>query len=731
MVTTRLASVPVVLATMLALQGCQLIGGIEERTFVPIDAGTDVVEDVQPDVQPDVEPDVIDTSCELPSVGNATMRIGNLIPSFDRVDFCVKTSDQAWADVKPVLAGSGGGCPRGMAYRSISTAFDVQAGVYDVIAVQDPGSGARPVCTGTPVAQVGQVVVSEGEKTSVLLFGDTLTGSTLRAWKDTRTVGVNESALRFAHALVGASSLDMGIAAADELPTEIISPAFVSVAFAGVAPAGNTPTGRIDENGYIKLELSGGIVAFAVANTGSPSGILVKAEKYDRGVSYSSFAAGRVGDRKFPPEFLICDELKTDGVYTRCGGLPLTMTVDSANVQLAGAFGPYDKQREPVIKTAIAELPSDVVCVHEAWGKTQRDGIVTAAASKFPHKATFDIALEDEPDDPTDQSGAVPPERTNAPCHLSEAKINAAMDCIKANCVEPLASEDGIPKVPLAGCMTSKCMASILGLLGPSPDDNACFSCMFGNLAAFETVGYIRDECMNNPKARFAHRGDSAVVVLSKHPIQNAESWILPSSEWRVNIVRAPVALPNGALVDVYCTQLTTPADSITRPYTGQYGNGKTGLEGWQSELYLQADKLIAYVQGRSEAVGRKAVIVGSMYSGPEYFDGQTKVLEATNVDAYNAISSAFPLAVPPTYVPACTLCNDNLILAEPGSTPEGASTWQSFVFLSGIPVTAVEDASRFWTETALSVESTDTGNLYDIPVSTHYGFRSVIRVLK
>ncbi|PKN50130.1 MAG: hypothetical protein CVU63_00180, partial [Deltaproteobacteria bacterium HGW-Deltaproteobacteria-20] len=327
MVTTRLASGPVVLATMLALQGCQLIGGIEERTLSATDAGTDAVEDGQPDVQPDVEPDVIDTSCELPSVGNATMRIGNLIPSFDRVDFCIKSAEQAWADVKPVLAGSGGGCPRGMAYRNVSAAFDVQAGVYDVVAVQDPGSGARPVCTGAPVAQVGQVVVNEGEKISVLLFGDTLTGSMLRAWKETRSVGVNETTLRFANALVGAASLDMGVAGADELPAEIISPAFVSVAFGGVAPAGNTPTGRIDENGYIKLELSGGIVAFAVANTGSTSGILVKAEKYDRGVSYSSFAAGRVGDRKFPPEILICDELKTDGVYTRCGGLPLTMTV--------------------------------------------------------------------------------------------------------------------------------------------------------------------------------------------------------------------------------------------------------------------------------------------------------------------------------------------------------------------------------------------------------------------
>ncbi|HPY18335.1 MAG: hypothetical protein BWY17_01761 [Deltaproteobacteria bacterium ADurb.Bin207] len=719
--------------TGLALQGCQLIGGIEERTLVLQDAGADNdwEADVQPEAEADVEPDVIDTTCELPTVGNASMRIGNLIPSLDRVEFCIKSANQTWQDVKPILAGSGGGCPRGLAYRSLSAAFDVQAGVYDVIAVHDPATGSRPACTVTPIAEASQIVISEGETMSLLVFGDSRSNASLRALKETKSIGVNETTVRFLHALVGASSLDMGVGSADELPADIISPVFSSVGFAGIAEAGNTPTGRIDENGYLKLEVSGGVIAFAVANNGSTASFMVKSDKYDRGVSYSFFAAGRKGDRKFPPEIMICDEMKADGIYTRCGGLPLTMTVDAANLQLAGAFGPYDKERIPAIQSAIASLPSDVVCVHESWGGSLRDGIAAAAASKFPHKASFNYDLDSLVDDATDQSGNDPPEWTEAPCAQSDTKIAAALDCIKANCVEPLGSEDGIPKVPLSSCLTSKCMASMLPLLGPDSNDNACYSCLFGNLAAFETVGYIRDQCSHNPKARFAHRGDSGVMVLSKHPVKNPESWVLASTEWRVNIVRAPVSLPNGAVVDVYCTQLTTPADSITRPYTGQYGDGKKGLEAWRSELYLQAHKLVSYVQSKSETRGRKAVVVGSIYSGPEYYDGEKKILEAVNPEAFNTVSTAFPLAVPASYVPVCTLCNDNLILAEPGSTPSGASTWQTFVFLSGIPITAVENAERFWTEPALEVESVDTGNKYAIPLSTHYGFRSIIRVLK
>ncbi|HOT11547.1 MAG TPA: hypothetical protein PK710_17345, partial [Polyangiaceae bacterium] len=174
--------------TGLALQGCQLIGGIEERTLVLQDAGADNdwEADVQPEAEADVEPDVIDTTCELPTVGNASMRIGNLIPSLDRVEFCIKSANQTWQDVKPILAGSGGGCPRGLAYRSLSAAFDVQAGVYDVIAVHDPATGSRPACTVTPIAEASQIVISEGETMSLLVFGDSRSNASLRALKETK-----------------------------------------------------------------------------------------------------------------------------------------------------------------------------------------------------------------------------------------------------------------------------------------------------------------------------------------------------------------------------------------------------------------------------------------------------------------------------------------------------------------------------------------------------------------
>jgi len=180
----------------------------------------------------------------------------------------------------------------------------------------------------------------------------------------------------------------------------------------------------------------------------------------------------------------------------------------------------------------------------------------------------------------------------------------------------------------------------------------------------------------------------------------------------------------------VYCTQLTTPGSGLTRPYTGQYGNGKGSDDSWREELYLQARKLVNYVQSRSASVKRKAVIVGTIYSSPSVIDSS---IDEVDVEAYNIISAAFPPAWPPDYVPKCTLCSDNTLRYAPGTTAAPNNSWQSFVFLSGIPVTAVKSDSIFWTVDEASVTLVNPANQesYEAPITTHYGLRSVIRILK
>ncbi len=734
MVITR--RIPALVAVSLGvLTGCELIGGIEKRTLQAnlSDGGVDDAGDAAADVEQPKE-------CKLPPKANAAMRIGNLMPTTTRLDFCVKTADQTWNDVDPILAGGGGSCQRGLVYRNVSATFGVAGGSYDIIAVEDKGTAAPPKCTDPPVASANQVIVTEGDTISALVFGDSTSTAVLRAWKETRPSGSIESVVRFVNGLVGAGNLDCGISGEvkNDLPATIAAGAFADVPFASFTPPagqGSTPSGKIDANGYLQIQAPGAEVAFAAAAAGTTDAILVKSHIYDRGGGFSLFAAGRMGDKQFPEELFVCDESKVDGILARCGGIPVTVTVDSVNVQLAGAWGPYDKERAPLIYQAIAALPSDVVCVHEAWGKANKDGIAQAAQANFPNQSMPFYDENSPVDDPTDQTGATPPEYDEPPCAQSEAKFSSAMDCVRDNCVDP-ADETGVPKPFLSQCVTSKCVGSFLPLLTGTPEDKACYSCLFTSLAGWESIGSIRNKCTTDPKARFAHGGDAAVAVLSRYPIQGAESWVLGATEWRVNIVRAPVTLPNSAVVDVYCTQLTTPGSGISRPYTGQYGLDSNGAplgsdDAWRAELYLQAEKLVNFVHSRSSAAKRKALIVGSIYAGPSYYDGETKVLDEVNVQAYNTVSADFPLAVPQGYVPTCTLCNDNPILSPPGSTPATGGSWQSFVFLHNLPITAAESVSIFWKETALSVINPANQEPFDIPLSTHYGFRSVVRILK
>ncbi len=734
MVITR--AIPAFLAAALfALTGCELIGGLEQRTLEPSDAGAsndgsnqDVVTDDASDAA-DAQPDV-PLTCNLPASAEASLRVGNLMPAYTRVDFCFKTSDQAWSDVKPVLAGGGGACQRGLGYRDITTTFGIPSGAYDIIAIEDKGGATPPKCSDKAISTASQVVINEGDIWGALLFGDSTSTAVLRAWPESRASGTIASDLRFLNALVGSDKLDCGVADANTLPATISASAFTKVPFATLPAPGSSDSGVIDSNGYVSLQIPGGDIAFAVANAGTPDAMLVNSQAFQIGGSYTAFAAGRLGDKLFPSEMFFCDDTKADGILERCGNTPVTLTVDSANVQLAGAWGPYDKERTQPIEDAIAQLPSDVVCVHEAWGKSNKDGITKAAQSKFQYQAVFFTDLNTPVDDATDQNGDVPPEPTVAPCANSDAKFQAAMDCIRDNCSDP-ANESGVPKAFFSTCVTQKCSLKMLPLLSSiaTADDKACYSCMFVHLAGWESIADIRTQCSTVPKARFADGGDVATILLSKYPIDNATSWLIGSTEWRVNIIRAPITLSNNAQVDVYCTQLTTPGSGMTRPYTGYYGGGKsTSDEQWQQELYLQAHKLVSYVQAQSVPTKRKAVIVGTIYSGPAV---ATSNLSEVNVEAYNTISGAFPPAWPQDYTPSCTLCNDNTLLHPPPATSTSES-WQSFVFLSNIAATDVKSDSTFWKDQVVDVPKSATDpTTYKVPLSTHYGFRSVIKILR
>jgi len=206
--------------------------------------------------------------------------------------------------------------------------------------------------------------------------------------------------------------------------------------------------------------------------------------------------------------------------------------------------------------------------------------------------------------------------------------------------------------------------------------------------------------------------------------------FVLPSTEYRAGVIRAPVDLSAGSgpstKVDIYCTTLTTPATSAERPYTGQYGgNGTTLAEQWLNENILQGQRLTEYVTNVSGARKRRAIIAGDYYTGPALSD-----LQALNPQSYDMLTKVLPLATAPDYTPQCTLCGDNALVAAGGANT--TKIWSSYSLLHDLAVPEVQGNTVILKElvatTNLNAFGIDAGAL-SIPASFYYGMRTVVRV--
>ena len=255
--------------------------------------------------------------------------------------------------------------------------------------------------------------------------------------------------------------------------------------------------------------------------------------------------------------------------------------VDTFNVALAGAFIPYEAERREPIANAIAAHDADILCLQEVWTQEDKELIRDSAVGTYPYVAFTFNDLDTVVDDPTDQNGQVPPPPVGVPCpdvEVSEGltihdQMNAAVDCVSANCSTDPGSEDG--RTTSADCAAAKCTREVAGLLIGNAEQLRCYACIIPQLPT-ATFGEIRGSCATVPNQDLAFSGQNGVMILSRHPLKNTENWVIPGTWNRRSILRATVELPNGAELDTYCNHLTPIFDDFVFPYTGQYGDGMT-----------------------------------------------------------------------------------------------------------------------------------------------------------
>jgi endonuclease/exonuclease/phosphatase family metal-dependent hydrolase len=426
------------------------------------------------------------------------------------------------------------------------------------------------------------------------------------------------------------------------------------------------------------------------------------------------------------------------------GSAPLDVVIDTFNVALAGAFIPFEAERRQPIVDAIAASDSDILCLQEVWTQADKEMIRDAALTAYPHSAFFEDNLETPLDDATDQQGEIPPPPTGVPCPDVDVgddnildQMNAAVDCVRDNCSTIPDSEEG--RTTSAGCAASSCVPAVAGLLFGNTEQQRCYACVITQLPT-ETFGFMRDSCATNDKQDMAFRGQNGLMILSRHPITNAEELVVPGTWNRRTFLKATVELPNGAELDTYCNHLT-PIFAVgefeinTFPYTGQYGDGTTGPSAWQAEQELQAEKLITYVtntSGSRPAVilgdlnyvtntsgSRPAVILGDLNAGHAFAD---EGIVAEGEPTLDLLESAFVPAYTADFTPICTFCSTNPV-TNPDSDPDFSSVWIDHIQLHNLTADSVVSTERIYDEDVVPVD----GQM--VPLSDHFGMRSVITV--
>lgn len=392
---------------------------------------------------------------------------------------------------------------------------------------------------------------------------------------------------------------------------------------------------------------------------------------------------------------------------------PMDVTIDTFNVGLAGAFIPYEEERRAPLAEAIAASEADVICLQEVWNQSDKDLIIAAAAESFPHSVAFEHDLDTPIDDPTDQSGEVPPSFDSPPCAAEElqSQLEAALTCLQENCSTIPGSEDG--QTTSTACAQEHCVTHVSAMLLGDEEALRCYGCLAPSLPT-STFAELRQSCTEEVNSGLAFDGQSGVMILSRHPVRDGRAHVLPGTWNRRVIALATVELPNEAEVDVYCNHLTPMFDALTYPYTGQYGMGEFDDDGWAAEQLLQAEKLVTLVE--AETGQGRAFILGDFNTGRA--SGDTLHDEA--VETLELLENAFTPAVTEDFTPECTHCPDNANTSD-ASTP----VWIDHIFMTNIPADAVVATERTYDEAVVEVD--DGAQL--VPLSDHYGLRAVVTI--
>jgi hypothetical protein len=609
------------LAALLALfAACQLVAGVQSRSLDPILGG-----------------------CSLPTSGSsAYVRFANLAPNGDALDVCIRATGSSWGE--PLILNGGTGCASsfpstGFTYSQITVPFPAPSETVDVKTVIGGGT-----CNSASVGELNGVKLLSPPSCTASQCVTTLIALGGAAGQPRKLVALPEwdsqpstggELFRFVDALPGVSSLDFGsglppAAGIAQLPIDIAPPAWNldnPVPYGATLSKGDKSAfgGTVGDGGYLAV-IEGKYNLLATAH-GQADALLLFPNFETGSVIASVYAVGLAFNDSYPIEGLSCIESQSEAstsnpLLMNCttSALP-TLSFDVFNPALYGNNSPDFNVREALYGSSPATNPigsrtSDVMCLVEVDLVTpdQQNLIAAGKAGNYNYSYTISANLSTPFSNggATQDGGTCPTTTQQAACaSVAPATLQNAFTCMEQFCSSGGAM--GILDVT-TDCLSTNCMGPLADLLISAP---SCVDCVLANVTSNQTYAASQNTCTKNPSPPLGYQGNENSLILSKYPIVNSDSYVLPSSYYRRSVLYTQVQFPGNVTIDFFCGFLQTLGIYQDLPYQGCFGNGATtSLGGYSNENLFEAQLMASWIQAKVKKSGNPAVILGDWHTG-------------------------------------------------------------------------------------------------------------------
>ncbi len=608
-------------ALLTVFAACQLVAGIQSRTLDPILPG-----------------------CSLPTSGSsAYVRFANLAPNADALDVCIRATGSSWGE--PLILNGGSGCgttfpAKGFTFSQITVPFNAPAETVDVKTVIGGGT-----CNAAAVAEIDGLKLQAPPTCTAAQCVTTLIALGGAAGQPKKLVALPEhdapssagsENLRVVDALPGVSAIDVGTVAkpasgtAAALPASLVPPTWNTssgIPYGGTMTKGQpTLFGATGDGGYIPLIDS---VEFNVVVTAhQQTDGLILFPSYETGNSTATlYAVGLAFDDSYPLQGLLCTESQvvpgSNPLLVSClaSALP-TLSFDAFNAALYGPNSPYISLREPQYAAGpgasppnpIATRNSDVMCLVEVDEQSDQQSIIAAVkGGNFNYSYTIATNLQTPFSSGTAEleGGTCPTMGQPACAGVPTSAVDSAFTCMEQNC-----SSGGATGTlnQSTDCLTNSCQGPLGDLLVAYP---SCLDCIVATVTSEQPYGEAQTTCTTSPYPPLGYQGGENSLILSKYPIVNSDSYVLPSSYFRRSVLYTQVQFPGNVTIDFFCGFLQTLGIYQEVPYKGCFGNGATTSEqAYANENMYEAQLMAAWIQEKSKKSGNPAVILGDWHTG-------------------------------------------------------------------------------------------------------------------